>query len=139
MRSCLKSRFTTIATNQEAADRSTEVPKLLRSPCHFCKWMGMYRCELRYPSSYSFQWSLCIWHWESGAFLLVLWNMLVGFSGIFVGDTSSGPWVTELTNVAQLNIGTVTGSAAQFTGFSVPFYSLRRCLLSQYFLMVGFF
>lgn len=77
----------------------------------------MYGCELRYPSSFGFQWSLCIWHWESWDFLLFLWNMLVGFSGIFVGDNSSGLWVTELTNIAQLNTGTVTGSAAQFTGF----------------------
>lgn len=42
---------------------------------------------------------------------------LVGFSGIFVGPTSSGPWLSKAKNISQLSTESVTWSVAQFTGF----------------------
>lgn len=131
MKSCLKYTFTTIATNHEATGRAVEVPKLLRSPCCVFKLMGMHRqvnSDILIPTAFG---GPCMF--GNGRACLFSWslNILVGFSGIFVGHNSSGPWVTELTNIAQLNTETVTGSAAQFRGFWLNFFSPQdACFLS---------
>lgn len=63
------------------------------------------------------------------------WNILVGFSGIFVGHTSGGPWVTELTNIAQfLLLGQQLNSEV-----SDYIFFLHEMLAFLVFLMLRFF
>lgn len=90
--------FTIVATHHEATGRSIGIPRLLRSHREFST--GWECTDISTQVSWLL-WLLVVLVLLAVGKLVPGTCWLVGFSGIFVGLTSSGPWLSKAKNIAH--------------------------------------